>query len=140
MKLPTLATAGATLAFTPAVLPPALYEVTTETSMPHLEENLRYATTTEKRCVTNPEPLSAAFPVLRHASLKDCHLEQEAHDASSASYALVCDGGHGTTGNAIWDLSERQMTGTLYVKLGGKNMTFSQRVTAVRLGQCGTER
>jgi len=140
MKLLTLATAGATLAFAPAVLPPALYEVTTETSMPHLEENLRYATITEKRCVAAAEPLASAFPVLQHASLKDCHLQQETHDARSASYALICDGGHGTTGNAIWELGDRRATGTLYVKLGGKNMTFSQRVTAVRLGQCGTER
>jgi hypothetical protein len=140
MKMLALATAGTALAFAPAALPPALYEVTTETSMPHLEENLRYATTTEKRCLTNPEPLSAAFPVLQHVSLKNCRLEQETRDSSTVSYVLVCDGGHGTTGTATWELGERRMTGTLQVKLGGKNMTFSQRVTAITLRKCGTGR
>src|SRR5262245_56877334 len=34
-----------------ATMPPRLYEVITETVMPHLEENLRYATTREQRCL-----------------------------------------------------------------------------------------
>jgi hypothetical protein len=32
-------------------MPPAAYELHTETVMPHLEENLRYADTYEKRCL-----------------------------------------------------------------------------------------
>lgn len=43
-------------------MPPRVYEVTTETGMPHLEENLRYATTREKRCLSHQE-LSSAFPI-----------------------------------------------------------------------------
>jgi len=49
---------------------------------------------------------------------------------------LVCEGGHGTTGRAIWQLGRTHSVGTLSVKLGGKNMTFSQRVTARALGAC----
>jgi hypothetical protein len=51
--------------------PARLYEVVTETGMPHLEENLRYAITRENRCLTS-EDLASAFPVLGHASLADC--------------------------------------------------------------------
>jgi hypothetical protein len=115
------------------------YEVTTETAMPHLEENLRYATTREQRCLEQDE-LWTAFPILQYAALKDCRLEQESRQADAVSYALVCEGGHGTTGRAIWQLGRTHSVGTLSVKLGGKNMTFSQRVTARALGACAALR
>jgi Protein of unknown function (DUF3617) len=115
--------------------PARLYEVITETGMPHLEENLRYAVTRERRCLTE-EDLASAFPILKSASLADCGLRHESRHGDAISYLLVCDGGHGTTGSASWRVSERLMVGTLNVKLGGKNMTFFQRVTAKPVGQC----
>ena len=115
--------------------PARLYEVITETGMPHLEENLRYAVTRENRCLTG-EDLVSAFPVLKSASLADCRLRHESRHGDSVSYLLVCDGGHGTTGSASWRVGERLMVGTLNVKLGGKNMTFFQRLTAKPLGRC----
>ena len=118
-------------------VPPQLYELVTETVMPHLEENLRYATTREQRCLDQQE-LWAAFPVLHQPALKDCRLDQTSHQQDAMSYALVCEGGHGTTGHATWQLASKQSTGTLYVKLGAKNMTFYQRVTARALGACAS--
>lgn len=115
--------------------PARLYEVVTETGMPNLEENLRYAITRENRCLTS-EDFASAFPVLSHASLADCKLRHERRHGDTVSYLLICDGGHGTTGNASWHVGESLMVGTLNVKLGGKNMTFFQRVTAKSLGQC----
>lgn len=117
------------------VMPPQLYELVTETVMPHLEENLRYATTREQRCLGRHE-LWSAFPVLQQPALKDCRLDQTSRREDALSYALVCEGGHGTTGHATWQLGSTQSTGTLHVKLGGKNMTFYQRVTARALGAC----
>ena len=114
---------------------PHLYEVVTENAMPHLEENLRYATTREQRCLDESE-LWNSFTILQYASLNDCRLKQESRQEDAVSYALVCKGGHGTTGRAIWRLGATQSTGTLNVKLGGKNMTFYQRVTATALGAC----
>ena len=114
---------------------PQLYEVVTETAMPHLEENLRYTITREQRCL-EPSKLWSAFPILHHAALQDCRLDQESRQKDALSYALVCKGGHGTTGHATWQLGRTQNTGTLNVKLGGKNMTFYQRVTARSLGEC----
>jgi hypothetical protein len=118
---------------------PQLYEIVTETAMPHLEENLRYATTREQRCLEQNR-LWTAFPILQYAALKDCRLDQETREQDAVSYALVCDGGHGTTGHATWWLGRTQSTGTLNVKLGGKNMTFSQRVTARALRACSVTR
>jgi hypothetical protein len=114
---------------------PHLYEVVTETAMPHLEENLRYATTREQRCLDESE-LWTSFTILQYPALNDCRLEQESRQEDAVSYALVCEGGHGTTGRATWQLRRAQSIGTLNVKLGGKNMTFSQRVTATALGAC----
>lgn len=116
-------------------MPARLYEVTTETGMPHLEENLRYAVTMEERCLAH-EDLSSAFPILNHASLADCKLQQESRRDDTISYVLVCEGGHGTTGGATWRIGEHLIRGTLNVRLGGKNMTFYQRVTAKALGEC----
>lgn len=118
---------------------PQLYEIITETAMPHLEENLRYATTREQRCLEQ-NGLRSAFPILQYGALKDCRLDQESREKDVVSYALVCKGGHGTTGHASWQLGPTQNTGALYVKMGGKNMTFSQRVTARVLGACSPTR
>jgi hypothetical protein len=109
--------------------PPRLYEVVTETDMPHLEENLRYAIRREQHCLDRHD-LSTAFWMLGHASLQDCRLVKAAEDAGSATYRLQCEGGHGTTGDARWQFEADRMTGTLRVRLGGKNMTFYQRITA----------
>jgi hypothetical protein len=117
--------------------PRRLYEVTIETGMPHLEENLRYANTREQRCLA-PHELWTAFPILDHAALKGCKLDQESRQQDALSYALVCEGGQGTTGRATWRLGHDQIRGTLNVRLGGKNMTFYQRVTARPLAECAS--
>ena len=116
-------------------LPPRLYEVTTETGMPHLEASLRYSDTREERCLGGDD-WRTAFPILRHASLANCTLQDETLTADTISYVLTCTGGHGTSGSATWLLGEHLVRGTLTVKLGGKNMTFYQRVTARPLGAC----
>jgi hypothetical protein len=114
------------------------YEVTTETGMPHLEENLRYAVVRETRCLDRRD-LSSAFWMLKHESLQDCSLNKAADHGDSATYLLVCTGGHGTTGNAVWQLGADRLSGTLNVKLGGKNMTFYQRVVAKPLAQAAAQ-
>jgi hypothetical protein len=116
-------------------VPTRLYDIVTEIGMPHLEENLRYAVTRETRCVSHRD-LASMFPVLSHASLADCALGDESREGETISYRLVCDGGYGTTGSATWRLAEQVLRGTLDVKLGGKNMTFYQRVTATVVGDC----
>ena len=113
-----------------------LYEVTTETGMPHLEENLRYATRVERAC-TNPRKLATAFWMLRDVSLQDCELIAVGEMSELvALYELKCYGGHGTTGSARWEFGSNLLSGTLMVRLGGKNMTFYQRITAKQLGKC----
>jgi hypothetical protein len=114
-----------------------LYEVTTETGMPHLEENLRYATRIDRSCM-DPRQLTTAFWMLRDVSLRDCELVERNEEAQDIwLYGLKCSGGHGTTGSARWDFTSSTVSGVLMVRLGGKNMTFYQRITAKPLGKCG---
>jgi hypothetical protein len=114
---------------------PRLYEVTTQTGMPHLDENLRHAAVTQQRCI-DWRDLSRQFWMLDDVSLQNCKLVKATESESAATYALQCDGGHGATGAAQWQRTPEQLVGTLNVRLGGKNMTFYQRVVATPVGPC----
>jgi hypothetical protein len=112
-----------------------LYSITTETGMPHLEENLRYATTHETVCLS-PSELYQRFPILRTPALADCHLGTQSESGSGTSFPLVCANNHGTSGGVLWTTFGVRSTGTLSIRLGGKNMTLYQRVTAISQGPC----
>ena len=95
--------------------------------MPHLEENLRYAVVREQRCLRLDEP-GSWFPILRHPSLEGCRLNDRNR--------LVCASPQVASGSAQLDAAGTRVAGTLEVKMGGKNMTFHQRIEAVRLRDC----
>jgi hypothetical protein len=111
------------------------YELTAEISMPHLEDNLRYAITHETRCLSRTELLTV-FPILEHPSLSGCTLHPDSESPDTILYRLSCHPDHRTTGEARWQTGPGAWRGTLRIRLGGKNMTFSQSITAVPLGQC----
>ncbi len=114
---------------------PGTYDITAQTVMPHLEENLRYATTRERRCLRSHD-LPSVFPILRHQSLEGCELGDASRHGDTIRYLLVCKNPHVATGAARLDAGPGRITGILEVKMGGKNMTFSQRVDAARQGNC----
>ena len=116
-------------------LAPGTYEITARTLMPHLEENLRYATTREQRCLRGDE-LASVFPILRHHSLEGCKLGAETRSGGTIRYVLACASPQVATGAAQLDAAPGRITGSLEIKMGGKNMTFSQRIEAVRHGDC----
>ena len=96
--------------------------------MPHLEENLRYAVVREQRCLRLDQPASW-FPILRHPSLEGCSLDERSR--------LVCANPEVASGAARLETAGGRVAGILEVKMGGKNMTFSQRIEAVRQRDCG---
>jgi Protein of unknown function (DUF3617) len=116
-------------------LAPGTYEITARTVMPHLEENLRYATTRERRCLRG-DALASLFPILRHHSLEGCKLGAETRSGGTIRYVLACASAQVATGAARLDAAADRITGSLEIKMGGKNMTFSQRIDAVRHGDC----
>jgi hypothetical protein len=114
---------------------PGTYDVTARTLMPNLEDNLRYAMTRERRCL-RAHDLATVFPILRHHSLEGCTLGAETRRGATIGYALACASPQVATGSARLDTAPGRISGSLEIKMGGKNMTFSQRVEAVRRGDC----
>ena len=114
---------------------PGTYEITVQIVMPHLEENLRYATTRERRCLRSYE-LPPVFPVLDHPSLHGCKLGDERRSGDTIRYLLGCESPQVATGSARVDLAAGRIAGVLEITMGGKNMTFSQRIEAARQGEC----
>ncbi len=125
----------------PVPLSPGLYEVTTETLLPNLREALRYATTRVRQCLGPRQPASL-FPLLAHRSFAGCTLADPPSSVGEATYVLVCANPEVASGTASFYLAPGRFSAVLEVKMGGKNMTFSQRVHGPRLRACaaGPER
>ena len=125
---------GAAIA-APVALNPGLYDVTTETLLPHLEESLRYATTRARQCL-DAQDVAALFPLLRHQAFDGCELEQGIADGPAIAFRLACRNPEAASGIARLTLEPDRLLGVLEIKMGGKNMTLSQRVGGPRLGPC----
>ena len=132
--LPIMLIAAAVWASDEAIQP-GIYEITARIEMPHLDDNLRSSTTRERHCLSGHEP-SSVFPILQHESLAGCRLGEENRGGSTVRYRLVCQNPQAASGTARLDSGPGRIAGVLEVKMGGKNMTFSQRVEATRLGAC----
>ena len=117
---------------------PGLYELTAQTVLPHLEESLRYATTRTRHCLGTQEA-SALFPLLRHEAFAGCSLVHESSTGSEAHFSLRCANPQAATGGAHFTLQPAGFQAVLDIKMGGKNMTLSQRLSAPRLGACTGE-
>jgi hypothetical protein len=68
--------------------------------------------------------------------LHGCKLATGNRREDAIYYPLVCDGSNGTTGTAQLHADADRVKGVLQIKMGGKNMTFSQRIEAKRHGDC----
>lgn len=119
----------------PLVVNPGVYEITTETLLPHLEENLRYATTRQKQCL-GTQGASNLFPILRQKAFADCDLIGGQTVNERSNYTLVCRNPEAATGYAQFAISPFRISGVLDLKMGGKNMTLSQIISGPRLGAC----
>lgn len=117
------------------VVPSGVYRLTTETVLPHLEESLRYATTVTARCLGTQE-VSSLFPLLRHEAFAGCDLADGNFVGAQSVYRLSCANPQAATGTATLSADGATFTGVLEIKMGGKNMTLSQRVRGPRVGAC----
>ena len=119
----------------PVAIDHGRYALTVETVMPNLEENLRYATIHENRCLDGGAA-DALFPLLGHQSFAGCHLEDGVMDGDQRRYSLRCQNPAAATGTARVTITPVVLRGVLEIRMGGKNMTLSQRVAGTRLGDC----
>ena len=124
--------AGTSVAGSNVLVRPGLYSLTTQTVLPHLEESLRYATVKTSRCLAE-DSADSYFPLLQHQAFEGCSLvPAEQPD----TFMLICQNPEAATGVATFENSAAGMRAVLYLKMGGKNMTLSQRVVGVRHRDC----
>ena len=123
----------------PLVLNPGTYDLTVETLLPHLEENLRYATARRLQCL-GTEEATTLFPILRHQAFAGCVLSGGQSVEDRVEYSLECSNPEAATGVAHLTVSPTGINGVLEIKMGGKNMTLSQRITGSRSGACESAR
>ena len=127
----SLSGAGAT----PVAVPPGEYELTTQTVLPHLEEALRYATTRTRQCLHEPDATNI-FPLLRHQAFTGCSLVPNGQARHGLSFSLQCTNPEAATGSAVFEVDASHVAAVLELKMGGKNMTLSQRLYGRRIGSC----
>jgi hypothetical protein len=115
-------------------LEPGEYEVVSQMIMPHLDE-MRRIEKRQRLCIEADE-LAVLFPVMRQPALRGCVLDYPAEHARRTNYVLQCESARVASGTAWLSRTSGRINGMLEVKMGGKNMTFSQRSTAIRRGAC----
>ena len=115
--------------------PVGIFDINSEVVLPNLEENLRFSGTKENRCV-NSHGINDLFSILQHPSLAKCSLYFGKWHGEIIAYTLHCDSSSGTMGSARLHTRGNRILGVLEVKMGGKNMTFSQHITAKRIAGC----
>lgn len=116
------------------VIRAGLYDITSVVILPHLEE-MRRNLVHEQRCLYTGQTADI-FPVLRQPAFDGCTLRDDGNHGDQIAYQLVCKTDHVATGSAHVQITTETITGMLRVQMGGKNMTFTQRVTADWLGTC----
>ena len=117
---------------------PGVYRITTETVLPHLEESLRYATTLTEPCLGTQE-VSSLFPLLRHATFAGCVLTDGEFSGEQSVYVLACRNPQAASGTATLSTDGGTLIGVLQLKIGGKNMTLSQRARGPRVRACASQ-
>jgi len=119
----------------PLALSPGEYDLTTQTVLPHLEEALRYATTRTRQCLREPDATSL-FPLLQHPAFAGCSLVADTNANDGARFTLVCKNPEAASGSAAFEVGASHISAVLELKMGGKNMTLSQRLYGPRVGPC----
>ena len=122
-------------AATPVAVAPGEYDLTTQTVLPHLEEALRYATVHARQCLRAPDA-AELFPLLRHQAFAGCTLVPDAQASDGLHFTLQCANPQAASGSAIFEVDASHVSAVLDLKMGGKNMTLSQRVRGPRVGPC----
>jgi hypothetical protein len=122
-------------AATPVAVPPGEYDLTIQIVLPHLEEALHYATTRTRQCLREPDA-TGSFPLLRHPAFARCNLVPRAEASDGLHFTLQCLTPDVANGSAVFEFDASHVSAVLDLKMGGKNMTLSQRLYGTRLGPC----
>ncbi|MBA2125586.1 hypothetical protein DLM45_05020 [Hyphomicrobium methylovorum] len=133
LHLMTLLVIPAAASAEDAVLQPGEYEVQMRLELPHVED--MGVQKTAKVCITGGDThgivvLSENNPLARCPASNVKLLDQ------TLSFDLVCEGHNQAVAWAKFQLWPDRFSGVFDMKMGGKNMTMSERQTGKRVGVC----
>src|SRR5215472_1991829 len=126
---------SACLAAEAPVLEPGQYEVTVRLELPHLENatSARLA----RICVTGGTRSAHGLAVLSDNNpLARCPAGNLREDGGTLSFDIVCPGGNAAIGSAKFTIRAQSFEGAIAMKMGGKNMTMTERQSGRRVGDC----
>jgi hypothetical protein len=115
-------------------LAPGSYSVASQIVMPHLDA-MRREVETSRRCLSGATPREL-FSVFDQPALRGCDFAYPRATAQGVEYVLRCQSALVATGTLSLQRAGPDTVGLAAIKMGGKNMTFTQRVVARRLGAC----
>lgn len=115
-----------------SLLPAGRYALASRMLMPHLDE-MRRIVDEETRCLAAAD-MRGFFPVMRQPALNGCAFGFPQAWPGGLRYVLVCHSARVATGTAALTRTRDGLVGDLQIKMGGKNMTFSQRVEGRLIG------
>ena len=125
--------AGAAKADDLALLRPGDYEVQMKLELPHIENAA--VTKTSRICVTQGG--THGIVVLSgNNPLVTCPASDIRQNGDELTFDLICEGRNQAVAWAKFKLGSDFFTGAFDMKMGGKNMTMTERQTGKRVGDC----
>jgi hypothetical protein len=114
---------------------PGEYEVSVRLELPHLEDVA--ATKFARNCVTGDEDGTHGLVVLSDNNpLAHCPASNIHEDGGILTFDIVCPGGNAAIGWAKYTMRPQGFDGAIAMKMGGKNMTMTERQSGRRIGSC----
>lgn len=117
-------------------LQPGAYEVLMSLELPHVED--MGVRKTQTVCIK--EGSTRGIAVLSDNNpLARCPASNVKQTDDVLTFDLICEGHNQAVASARFQLSQDRFTGAFDMKMGGKNMTMTERQTGHRIGVCTSE-
>lgn len=111
------------------------YEVSVRLELPHIEDMSQTKVT--KLCLGSQDQPTYGIKVLTDNNpLTKCTASNVHMDGNSLTFEIQCPGTNSAYGSAKFTLADQSFSGAIYEKMGGKNMTMTERQTGHRVGSC----
>jgi len=130
-----LAAASPAKATDAGTLQPGRYEVSVRLDLPNIEAAA--ASQLKSLCVPAEDGGTHGLTALSENNpLAHCPVLNVRQEGAALSFDIVCPGGNAAVASASYRLAGDAFDGRIAMKLGGKNMTMTEKQTGRRIGAC----
>lgn len=112
-----------------------LYKISVSLELPNLPD--MSANKTDKVCIkTDDNGVSGLVALSENNPLAKCPVKNNRLKGNELYFDIACPGGNAAVASAKFVLSQDRFVGAITMKMGGKNMTMTERQTGHRIGAC----